>query len=240
MATRVEANEQEAKLPDNFNQLSDRGKFLERRRLYKRLLKQDYENKRRPDLKAMKRMKEASVKFDMIGSIPGVEVGDSFDFRAEMFVVGLHRAIEAGVVYVHLRYGTIASSVVISGAYKDNIDRGEIIEYTGHGCLDKTRGSGKHSKDQKLIGGNLALRNSYILKTPVRVIRGLPKERKPSRKTPQEIRQRTSMYKKYSYDGLYIVSRHQYVKGTGVRTVYKFRLVRLPNQPALDPNGQLS
>jgi len=62
-----------------------------------------------------------SFKYEGVGAIPGVEVGDKFVYRVEMYVVGLHRVLEAGISCVHVGNVPIASSVVFSGKYRDNL-----------------------------------------------------------------------------------------------------------------------
>ena len=77
------------------------------------------------------------------------------------------------------------------------------------------------ASDQELKGGNLALLNNMLTRTPVRVIRGTP-EATDSR---------------YVYEGLYMVQGCRYVKSGAARTgpkVYQY-LVR-PLAPLPQPS----
>jgi len=232
----VEIKERERKLSANFDKLSFREQFLERCRLYDWHLKH-YQDTQRPDLKAMKQMKKSAFKFTGLGPVPGVEVGDTFDYRGEMYVVGLHRTDQAGIACVNHGGDTVACSVVVSGGYEDDVDRGDIIEYTGHGGNDY-KGGKQQTKDQELKAGNLALLNSCRLRTPVRVIRG-HKHRRILREILGHDGGNTS-YKKYSYDGLYTVDSYEFTTGTEGYKVYKFKLVRQADQPALDMDRKVS
>lgn len=62
----------------------------------------------------------------------------------------------------------LATSVVASGGYDDDMDGSDVLIYTGSG--ENIKGGDKNPKDQKLERGNLALRNS--MDADVRVIGG--------------------------------------------------------------------
>ncbi|KAG6552160.1 hypothetical protein Mapa_006262 [Marchantia paleacea] len=161
-----------------------------------------------------------------IGECPGVKVGDCFTYRIEMAIIGLHRAVQAGIAVVSADYcpyrKPVAGSVVIgvNDTYKDDKDMGETVVYSGQGglCGDK---SGTY-QDQKLVRGNLALANSLELGLPVRLIRG------------HKI-QGTSTGILYSYDGLYKVIHMNYDVGVHKNMVYTFHLQRIPGQPPIHP-----
>ncbi|KAJ1391730.1 hypothetical protein SESBI_36390 [Sesbania bispinosa] len=57
-------------------------------------------NKKRIDLHAAKILKEkgkyVNIGKQILGSVPGVEVGDEFQYRVELTVIGLHRQIQGG------------------------------------------------------------------------------------------------------------------------------------------------
>lgn len=55
----------------------------------------------------------------------------------------------------------IAVAVVMSGQYEDDIDNVDDVVYTGQGGHDLL-GSKLQQKDQKLVGGNLALKVSDL------------------------------------------------------------------------------
>ncbi|MEV0267574.1 YDG/SRA domain-containing protein [Hamadaea sp. NPDC050747] len=64
------------------------------------------------------------------GPIPGVDLLATFKSRREVYAAGLHRALQAGIVGDP---GLGAESIVMSGGYPDDEDRGYEVKYTGHG-----------------------------------------------------------------------------------------------------------
>ncbi|XP_045814706.1 histone-lysine N-methyltransferase, H3 lysine-9 specific SUVH6-like isoform X1 [Trifolium pratense] len=183
--------------------------------------KSNEKERRRFDLQAAKILKEKGYYVNegdkILGSVPGVEVGDEFQYRIELNVIGLHRQIQGGIDYVKQKNKVLATSIVASGGYSDELDNTDVLIYTGQGgnvmCSDKD------PEDQKLERGNLALKNSSEEKNPVRVIRGSESMDGKS--------------KIYVYDGLYIVESCWQEMGSHGKLVYKFRLRRIPGQPAL-------
>ncbi|CAM6087518.1 unnamed protein product [Calypogeia fissa] len=156
------------------------------------------------------------------GPVPGVQVGRCFGFRAELCLVGLHRRTMSGIDWTDVDSNdgnriSIALAIVVSGGYEDNVDEGETLIYTGEGGQDARR---RQCADQKLEGGNMALRNSYFLQNPVRVIRGTDVN--------------SSSETLYSYDGLYKVANWREDVGRSRFKVFKFTLVREAGQPALN------
>ncbi|KAG0616455.1 hypothetical protein M758_5G117100 [Ceratodon purpureus] len=218
-------------LPAGFSSWDAREQFFERRRIYKVLrehyerLKARGENIARPDLKAMKQMNDEglSFKFEESGDVPGVIVGDRFDYRSEMYVVGLHRQTQAGIVYVDYGADKIATSVVASGGYEDDRDYGEVLHYSGQGGNDY-RGEKRQQEDQTRSIANEALVRSFQLRIPVRVNRG------------HDVETTKGWNKIYSYDGLYDVYNATTEMGASGYKVYKFELRRRSNQPPLQ-NG---
>jgi euchromatic histone-lysine N-methyltransferase len=179
--------------------------------------------KGRPDLEATKRMTQDKQTFDWkgVGHVPGTAVGDFFYYRTELYVVGLHRAMQAGISQVDLGGDKIGCSIVASGGYEDDEDHGETMMYTGHGGNNKS--DKRQVRDQVPEGGNLALKNSCYKGQPVRVIRGhsnIPTNQSPSKKL-------------YSYDGLYNVISESLEFGNSGFRVFKFKLERRPGQPEL-------
>ncbi|XP_074289932.1 histone-lysine N-methyltransferase, H3 lysine-9 specific SUVH4-like [Silene latifolia] len=186
----------------------------------------------RPDLKAATKMRDANkilYREKQIGSIPGVDVGHQFFSRAEMVAVGFHSHWLSGIDtigegrikedYRKYKLLPLAVSIVMSGQYEDDLDNSEDVIYTGQGGND-LNGNKKQVADQKMTGGNLALKNSMLQGLPVRLIRGHPSK---------------SSYvgKVYTYDGLYKVDKYWADKGLAGFTVYKFSLKRLGGQPEL-------
>ncbi|XP_010936090.1 histone-lysine N-methyltransferase family member SUVH2 [Elaeis guineensis] len=155
----------------------------------------------------------------IIGSIPGIEIGDVFFYRVELCVVGLHGQMQAGIDYVRAsQTGTgepIATSIIVSGGYEDDDDRGDVLIYTGHGGREKR--DARQSVDQELKAGNLALKYSMDYGIEIRVIRGSKTDCSPSGKV-------------YVYDGLYKVVDCWNDAGKSGFGVYKYKLVRIEGQ----------
>ncbi|KAK1265835.1 SUVH2 [Acorus gramineus] len=180
----------------------------------------------RADLKAAAIMGDRGMWLNrdrrIIGPIPGVHVGDLFFFRMELCVIGLHGMVQAGIDYVpatRTRGGQpIATSIIVSGGYEDDEDGGDVLVYTGHGGKEKN--NHRPAFDQKLEGGNLALERSMYYGIEVRVIRGFKYERSPSGRV-------------YVYDGLYRIHDFWLAVGKSGFNVFKYKLVRIPNQPEM-------
>lgn len=103
----------------------------------------------------------------VFGEIAGIHEGTVFARRADAYAAGVHRANQAGIVGTG-RDG--AESIVVSGGYEDDDDRGTEIIYTGHGGRGP---NGTQDADQTFDApGNAALRTSRWTGKPVRVLRG--------------------------------------------------------------------
>ncbi|XP_048317984.1 histone-lysine N-methyltransferase, H3 lysine-9 specific SUVH4 isoform X1 [Ziziphus jujuba] len=187
----------------------------------------------RPDLKAlneMRRKKEILYPEKRFGNLPGVNVGHQFFSRCEMVAIGLHSHWLNGIDYIgktgkkeYKGYTfPLAVAIVLSGQYEDDVDNSEEIVYTGQGGNDLL-GNKRQIEDQKMIRGNLALKNNMEQSIPVRVVRGHKCVTSYSNKL-------------YTYDGLYKVDKYWAAKGAAGYTVYKYRLKRLPGQPVLLTN----
>ncbi|KAG9447700.1 hypothetical protein H6P81_013828 [Aristolochia fimbriata] len=182
--------------------------------------------RKRADMKAAAAMLQRGLWLNrdkrIVGTIPGVYVGDQFFFRMEMCVVGLHGQVQAGIDYVGAARSPnrepIATSIIVSGGYEDDDDAGEVLIYTGHG--GKERHVMRHCVNQKLEGGNLALERSRYHGIEVRVIRGIKSDRSPTGKV-------------YVYDGLYQIVDYWFDVGKSGFGVYKYKLLRLPGQPEM-------
>ncbi|KAL5099044.1 hypothetical protein RYX36_003371 [Vicia faba] len=183
--------------------------------------KSNEKERKRVDLQAAKILKEngnfVNTGKHILGPVPGVEVGDEFQYRVELNIIGLHRQIQGGIDYTKHNNKVLATSIVASGGYADDLDNTDVLIYTGQG--GNVMSSGKEPEDQKLERGNLALKNSSEVKNPVRVIRG---SESPDGKS-----------KIYVYDGLYLVESTWQDMGTHGKLVYRFRLRRIPGQPEL-------
>ncbi|XP_019095483.1 PREDICTED: YDG domain-containing protein At5g47160-like [Camelina sativa] len=153
----------------------------------------------------------------MIGPVPGIEVGDEYQFKAELNIIGLHFNMRGGIDYMEEGNMKLATSIVSSegSGYTDSCGS-DVMFYCGEGGHKGV----KVIKDQKLVAGNLALANSMERKTQVRVIRG--KERSDHRG------------KDFVYDGLYMVDKYWTEKGPHGNIMYKFKLSRIAGQPSCD------
>ncbi|VYS69566.1 unnamed protein product [Arabidopsis thaliana] len=154
-----------------------------------------------------------------IGSVPGIKVGDKIQFKAALSVIGLHFGIMSGIDYMYKGNKEVATSIVSSEG-NDYGDRfiNDMMIYCGQGGNMRSKDH-KAIKDQKLVGGNLALANSIKEKTPVRVIRG---ERRLDNRG-----------KDYVYDGLYRVEKYWEERGPQGNILFKFKL-RRTCQPYVD------
>ncbi|KAL1535660.1 Histone-lysine N-methyltransferase member suvh2 [Salvia divinorum] len=176
----------------------------------------------RGDLKAAAIMRERGLWLNrdkrIVGSMPGVFVGDAFFFRMELCVIGLHGQAQAGIDYVPSSQSSngepIATSIIVSGGYEDDEDSGDVIVYTGHGGQDN---HGRQVVHQKLECGNLALERSMNYGVEVRVIRGFKYEGSANGKV-------------YVYDGLYKIVDTWFDVGKSGFGVFKFKLIRIENQ----------
>ncbi|KAG6395259.1 hypothetical protein SASPL_145900 [Salvia splendens] len=176
----------------------------------------------RGDLKAAAIMRERGLWINrdkrIVGSMPGVLVGDAFFFRMELCVIGLHGQAQAGIDYVPSSQSSngepIATSIIVSGGYEDDEDSGDVIVYTGHGGQDN---HGRQVMHQKLECGNLALERSMHYGVEVRVIRGFKYEGSANGKV-------------YVYDGLYKIVDTWFDVGKSGFGVFKFKLIRIENQ----------
>ena len=176
----------------------------------------------RGDLRAAKLMKEQGLWLNrdkrIVGSIPGINIGDLFLFRMELCVLGLHGQAQAGIDYLPGSRSSngepIATSIIVSGGYEDDQDEGDVIIYTGHGGQDKFSRQCDH---QKLEGGNLALERSMHYGIEVRVIRGIKYEGSVTGKV-------------YVYDGLYTIHDSWFDVGKSGFGVYKYKLLRNEGQ----------
>ncbi|KAL9669413.1 hypothetical protein QQ045_006960 [Rhodiola kirilowii] len=188
---------------------------------------------KRPDLKAITQMKKTnSILFPerRIGDIPGIDVGYQFFSRAEMVVVGFHSHWLNGIDYMGQAYRKVykdytfplATAIVISGQYEDDLDNSEDVIYTGQGG-NNLLGNKRQVKDQKLVRGNLGLKNCIEHSVPVRVVRG-------------HNCKNSYVGRVYTYDGLYKVVEYWPEPGISGFTVYKYRLRRLDGQPTLTTN----
>ncbi|KAG2583694.1 histone-lysine N-methyltransferase, H3 lysine-9 specific SUVH6-like [Panicum virgatum] len=183
---------------------------------------------RRIDLEADKVIRNLPgfIKHDaIVGQVPGVEVGDEFLYRVQLAIVGLHRVYQGGIDTTTHRNGErIAISIVASVGYPDELPcSGELI-YTGSGGKPARK---NYVEDQKLEGGNLALKNCIKTKTPVRVIYGFKRQN-----TEGGSHSRAKQISTFTYDGLYRVVDF-WMHGRPGSRVFKYKLRKIPGQSEL-------
>ncbi|XP_057799465.1 uncharacterized protein LOC131015206 [Salvia miltiorrhiza] len=162
----------------------------------------------------------------VIGAVPGVEVGDEFQYRVELAVVGIHFPFQSGIDSMKVNEKLLATSIVTSGAYHDDVENADVLRYCGQG--GNVIGKSKQPEDQKLERGNLALKNSIEEKTPVRVVRGWKEM-----KIVDPLDSKPKLVTTYVYDGLYTVTDCRTEKGPHGKQVFMFELRRNPGQPEL-------
>ena len=176
---------------------------------------------------------------DIYGSLPGIQIGFKFDTRLAACQAGVHRATVAGIVGKEDHGGCY--SIVLNGGYADDVDEGSHLTYTGSGgrslkgtaANPKNLRTGPHTKHQTMDGhegrNNRALAKSIDTKQPVRVVRGYKLD---SKYAPLGIDYGGDA--NYRYDGLYRVVKMWTSSGIDHPfNVFKFALVRLPNQSSL-------
>jgi len=146
------------------------------------------------------------------GEIKDIEVGRVFKTRRDLSRAGIHGPTELGI-WGREKEG--ASSIVLSGRYADDVDKGNTIIYTGHGGHD--RSTNKQIANQELKRANLALSRNVTLGLPVRV----------TRKTPDGT---------YRYDGLYRVDSFWRATGKYGYEVWLFKLIR--ERPSEEIQGE--
>ncbi|KAF4378463.1 hypothetical protein G4B88_027523 [Cannabis sativa] len=205
---------------DGDDESSPRHKVKELLFLFRKLLQEDADAKeerpchRRVDYQiAVKRLEDEkkilNTDLKPLGHVPGVEVGDAFKCRMELSILGLHRQTKSGISCSKHGGKNVAASIVASEDRTDDLDDSSVMVYTGQG--GSTTNSDKKLEDQKLEGGNLALTNSMVLKTPIKVIRYV---------VVIHIRGDSGNF-------------YKLVTGPHGNLVYKFWLERIPGQPEI-------
>ena len=160
----------------------------------------------------------------VFGHIPGYPVGSRFENRAALAEAGVHRHRQAGISGSATKG---ADSIVLSGGYEDDEDDqdlGNLIIYTGYGGRDPA--TRRQVSDQPFSLWNRALAYSSLNGLPVRVIRG---EGHESRYSPSA---------GYRYDGLYLVDDYWQDRGRAGFQVWRYRLIKLPDQPDQESDQQ--
>ncbi|KAI9489982.1 PUA-like domain-containing protein [Zychaea mexicana] len=186
----------------------------------------------------------AIFKKHIVGAIPTVPVGFTTTNKKQLASIGIHRAIQAGIDG-SVEIGKVFS-IVMSGGYEEDEDRGEAIVYTGSGGRDKT--TGQQTFDQKLEGRNMLLAKCCATRVdaangadagenwrngvPIRVVRGVKSSKHDtSNYAPGE---------GYRYDGIYKVESYWPSTGYTGHRVWRYLLRRDDRAPApwSLPNGR--
>ncbi|XP_039690790.1 histone-lysine N-methyltransferase, H3 lysine-9 specific SUVH5 [Medicago truncatula] len=160
-----------------------------------------------------------------LGHVDGIEVGDQFQYRAELIVIGLHQQHCCGIDYLGKGENSLATSIVVTHRYANVMKSSGCLLYEGHGGNPNIRDS-VAPHDQKLARGNLALWNSMNAGSPVRVILQVSEKCE----VMEELSNNVSY--SYIYDGLYFVDNVTRVRGQFGKLVFKFVLKKMSNQPA--------
>jgi len=157
------------------------------------------------------------------GHIPGIKVGTTWTTRLDCSRYGVHAPSLAGI---HGRKDEGCYSIVMSGAYEDDIDERDWFTYIGTGGRTDSHNRGKlceelpQTFDQTFDHPhNASLLQSYVTRKPVRVVRG--------HKTAHGPRNG------YRYDGLYIVDNADYETGQHGHQVCRFTFRRMEGQDPL-------
>ncbi|KAL3513215.1 hypothetical protein ACH5RR_025932 [Cinchona calisaya] len=165
-----------------------------------------------------------------VGKIPGVEIGDQFQYRAELAVIGLHNQFSAGIDYIKVGEKLFATCIVDSGRYKNERRTPDEFIYTGEG--GNPRMTKKKPEDQKLKHGNLALKTSMDAKLPVRVVHCCQ-----SLKGPITLGINNGSGLRYTYDGLYTVNSYWKERDENGKLMFKFKMIRMFDKPNLVPRS---
>ncbi|MBD2714660.1 YDG/SRA domain-containing protein [Hymenobacter sp. BT646] len=140
----------------------------------------------------------------IFGHVGTYRPGDIFANRLELSLRRLHRPRRAGVSGSQAEG---ADSIVLAGAYEDDLFGEDDIIYSGSGGRDPK--TGRQTTHQEMTGRNLALRRSQETGRPVRVFQRVEQD-------GNEV---------FRYEGLYRVVSHEYTRGVAGFQVFLFRLV---------------
>lgn len=190
--------------------------------------------------KALERMKSSNKCVNLgklLGSVPGVEVGQEFCCRAELVVTGVHGQNMRGIDWVSMNGKRYATSIVASGQYSNSMRSKDEVVYCGEGGNPLVGGRGR-LKDQKLSGGNLALRNSMHFKSPVRFIRRYKLTNYGSGLRDANHEKLSKC--KYVYEGIFYVCQYWAERGPLGKLIYKFKLTRNLTKNSHDGSAPVS
>nr|CAD1835052.1 unnamed protein product [Ananas comosus var. bracteatus] len=210
---------------------SVRESLREFQKIYRKLLEEEEDSKSKqtrigtaPDMVAFKLFRERSNGLHddrkYVGKVPGVHIGDVFHLRVELCVVGLHRQHRVGIDYLNQGGKLLAVSIVSYMQCSGSKNDFDILIYSGSVIA---------TNNQKLEGGNLALKRSMETGTPVRVIYGFIRHQSDKYRETK-----TKKLATYIYGGQYLVEKYWMEKKDEICMVCKFRLRRISGQAKLD------
>ncbi|XP_076953826.1 histone-lysine N-methyltransferase, H3 lysine-9 specific SUVH7-like [Bidens hawaiensis] len=153
----------------------------------------------------------------IVGPVCGVLIGDKFKYRSQLMMTGLHSQPQSGIDYAKINGENVAISIVDAHRYSNESGSSDTLVYFGQGGVSMFGSNKSAPEDQKLVRGNLAMKNSMDRKTEVRVI-------KKVQGFGRDV---------FVYDGLYVVVRYTEEESAEGKTVFKFHLKRVPGQPSL-------
>jgi len=160
----------------------------------------------------------------VFGDIKDIPVGTTWKNRADCSKDGVHRPRYAGISGGKLKG---CPSIVISGSYEDDDDKGDYLIYTGTGAQDMVSSNSIHLTSEQVRNQsfehchNGALQTSYYRRLPVRVVRG------------SKLNSIYAPWIGYWYDGLYKVEKTSESIGKSGFQICRYDLQCLPGQPPI-------
>ncbi|CAB0037176.1 unnamed protein product [Trichogramma brassicae] len=159
-----------------------------------------------------------------VGEIPGIEVGMTFS-RNQLFDTGRHRQRQRGIYAYSQGY---AYSIIFSGRYEGDMDRGDTIIYIGELGRNPNEYTMAHCTRALARNCHADLNERHGARSqawrrgiPVRVIRKIPN---------------TTMYR---YDGIYKVKKYRLIKPREVGARGQDPYLRHVRQEILSQKGNL-
>ena len=86
----------------------------------------------------------------ILGPVPGVEVGDTFKYRAQLRMAGLHCQLQSGIDFTMIKGKNLALSIVDAHRYSNESGSSDTLTYCGQGGLTFL-GAKVPPEDQKLL-----------------------------------------------------------------------------------------
>lgn len=83
----------------------------------------------------------------ILGAVLGIEVGDEFQYRVELMIVGVHRLFQEGIDYKKHNGKIVATSIIALGGYDDKLGDFDVLIYIGQGGNIRAINKHKPAKD---------------------------------------------------------------------------------------------